>query len=358
MEANQQNISRHRHSIKPTSQHHLHHHYHSSSSPYPTSNTSSCSHSNAPINTTSRWQQLVVGAGSAAGTMSAVISEESMKCLKYCLSWLTYAIQHIEQQMNILRNFLVSLASSKQQQRQQGQQEQQQRVGSRATSIINSNGSNSSSVLSGVKKDIVETLRKVVDVITKYAGVSLPAHARQAVRGFILNLPGRWAMVKDIRSTTQTPVASPRLPPPNSPSTCSTSSRSSSFSSGMSSDNFYHLNDSGGGTTEYKQEEAAIRLLSFGQESVDMLNSVSLVFSDTVGRAELWIDRLKMVPGINIRGSEERQSMEGGTVQEQEQERIQLPPIRTLIDESREKNLGFPSPIQTPGKKLINVNNF
>jgi Transcription factor Opi1 len=36
----------------------------------------------------SRWQQLVVGAGSAAGTTVAVVSEESMRCLKYCLSWL------------------------------------------------------------------------------------------------------------------------------------------------------------------------------------------------------------------------------------------------------------------------------
>jgi hypothetical protein len=36
----------------------------------------------------SRWQQLVVGAGSAAGTTVAIVSEESMRCLKYCLSWL------------------------------------------------------------------------------------------------------------------------------------------------------------------------------------------------------------------------------------------------------------------------------
>ncbi|KAI8336761.1 hypothetical protein BC941DRAFT_428023 [Chlamydoabsidia padenii] len=36
----------------------------------------------------SRWKQLMVHAGSAAGTTAAIISEESMKCLKYCLSWL------------------------------------------------------------------------------------------------------------------------------------------------------------------------------------------------------------------------------------------------------------------------------
>jgi hypothetical protein len=40
----------------------------------------------------SRWQQLVVGAGSAAGTTVAVVSEESMRCLKYCLSWLQVSV--------------------------------------------------------------------------------------------------------------------------------------------------------------------------------------------------------------------------------------------------------------------------
>lgn len=122
---------------------------------------------------TSRWQQLVVGAGSAAGTTAAVISEESMKCLKYCLSWLQYATQHIEQQMMALKNYLVSLAN-------------------KSTNNTLTTPTNQKSVLSGMKKDIVETLRKVVEVITRYAGASLPVQARQTVRGFILNLPGRW----------------------------------------------------------------------------------------------------------------------------------------------------------------------
>lgn len=122
------------------------------------------------------WQQLVVHASSAAGTTAAVVSEESMKCLKYCLSWLQYAVQHIEQQMTLLRNFLVSLATSS--------------TSSSSNSLTVPGPS--PSILSSIKKDIVNTLRKVVDVISKYAGSSLPQHARVAVRGFILNLPSRW----------------------------------------------------------------------------------------------------------------------------------------------------------------------
>ncbi|KAI8885471.1 hypothetical protein K501DRAFT_215660 [Backusella circina FSU 941] len=227
-----------------------------------------------PTHTPSRWQQLVVSASSAAGTTAAVISEDSMKCLKYCLSWLQYAVKHIEQQMALLKNYLVSLASSKP---------------SSSSTLTHNNKKNStkSSVLSDIKKDIVDTLRKVVEVISRYAGSSLPVQARQTVRGFILNLPGRWATVNEIRSTATSPAASPML----SPSTSS-------------------------GTSTPTQDEAAIRLLSFGQESVEMLQSVTTVFSDTVDRAELWIDRLKMMPGINQ--------------QQRPDESIRLPPIRTF----------------------------
>ncbi|GAA5801957.1 hypothetical protein HPULCUR_007415 [Helicostylum pulchrum] len=225
-------------------------------------------HNHQPL-LSSRWQQLVVGAGSAAGTTAAVISEESMKCLKYCLSWLQYAIQHIEQQMMTLRNYLVSLASKS----------------TTNNSLTTPNTTtNHRSVLSGIKKDMVETLRKVVEVITRYAGVSLPTQARQT------------ATLNDIRSTNTSPACSPMLTPRK-------------------------LNQ-----TDPKQEEATIKLLSFGQESVEMLHSVSSVFSDTVDRAELWIDRLKMVPGMGktntLVDNDNNLTLNG--------ESVRLPPIRTL----------------------------
>lgn len=40
----------------------------------------------------SKWHQIVMHASSAAGTTAAVISEESMKCLRYCLNWLQVKI--------------------------------------------------------------------------------------------------------------------------------------------------------------------------------------------------------------------------------------------------------------------------
>ncbi|CAO3644885.1 unnamed protein product [Mucor hiemalis] len=188
-------------------------------------------------NSSSRWQQIVLHAGSAAGTTAAVISEESMKCLRYCLSWLQYAMQHIEVQMNLLRNFLVSL------------------VGSNSTTVVVKAADDQNSTLAAIKKEIVDTLRKVVEVVSKYAGSGLPEQAKASVRAFILQLPSTWA----------------------------------------------HVNKSGSTTVEEQQQplhETSIKLLDFGGESIVMLKSVSIVFSDTIQRAELWIKRLKVV-GVN-----------------------------------------------------------
>ncbi|KAI8891151.1 Opi1-domain-containing protein [Backusella circina FSU 941] len=173
----------------------------------------------------SKWHQIVMHASSAAGTTAAVVSEESMKCLRYCLTWLQYAAQHIERQISLLQSVLVSLAKAKSTERSVATQE------------------SAASALGQIKKEIVNTLRKVVEVVSKYAGSGLPEQAKQAVRGFILALPTRWANLNN-----------------------------------GSSDN-----------------ETSIKLLTFGSESVEMIRSVSLVFSDTIDRAELWLSRLRVV---------------------------------------------------------------
>lgn len=152
-----------------------------------------------------------------------------------------YASQHIDQQMNLLRTFLVSLASKP--------------TNNQETAVIQDNAS---TTLAGIKKEIVDTLRKVVDVISKYAGTGLPEQAKQAVRGFILALPTRWAILNS--STTASPAVSPAMKPVDS-----------------------------------TVHETSVKLLNFGGESVEMINSVAHVFSDTIDRAELWLNRLRVV---------------------------------------------------------------
>ena len=44
-----------------------------------------------------------------------------------------------------------------------------------------------------VKKNVIDTIRQVVDVIGKYAGGALPEPAKATVKNLILALPGRWS---------------------------------------------------------------------------------------------------------------------------------------------------------------------
>ncbi|ORZ15278.1 transcription factor Opi1-domain-containing protein [Absidia repens] len=228
-----------------TTQRHHHHHHHHHHNPLAHRSRSS------KVNNQSRWQQIVMHAGSAAGTTAAVVSEESMKCLRYCLHWLQYATQHIQQQMHILRNYLVSLATS-----------------SSTTCTNNINNTTvsrsdqpSASTLADIQKEIILTLRKVVEVVSRYAGAGLPTHAKASVRSFILQLPSRWATL----NTT----------------------------SGDTAD--LHPSSSNDGGVPDHVKETSVKLLNFGGESVEMLDSVSTVFSDSIDRAEVWLDRLRVV---------------------------------------------------------------
>ncbi|OZJ05529.1 hypothetical protein BZG36_01909 [Bifiguratus adelaidae] len=202
--------------------------------------------------TRSRWTQLVVEGGKAAGTTAAIVSEESMKCLKYCLSWLQYATQHIDQQISLLRDFLISLASS--------------RDPEARTVATNSSASH----LANLKREVVDTIRKVVEVVSKYAGAALPESAKANVKHFILSLPGRWASVNDIRSTATTPRGSPMLGPQSGPGPRS-------------------------GEADQRLADNAVKVMYLAIESVDMLRSVTNIFSDTVERAEVWLSRLRYV---------------------------------------------------------------
>ncbi len=90
----------------------------------------------------SRWQAVLL----EAGGLSAAFSDENMRRLKYCLHCLQVSVSQAHMR-----------------------------------------------TLTDVRRDLVQTIRQVVDVVSKYAGGALPEPARTRVRGFILKLPQRWA---------------------------------------------------------------------------------------------------------------------------------------------------------------------
>ncbi|CAG8646708.1 5958_t:CDS:2 [Ambispora gerdemannii] len=197
---------------------------------------------------------VLVGTGTVVGGVGAAVSEESMKSLKYCLQWLHYANQHIEHQIAVLREFIVNLTK--------------QASSSSSGALINTSAT---STLSSIKREVVETLRKVIEVVSKYAGACLPDQARTKVRTFILNLPSKWANINRTgdHSATPSPMSSPVLAPT---------------------------------TTNTHPATNAIRLLSLATESLEMLEAVAKIFSDTIASAESWVARLRAV-GVTSGGA-------------------------------------------------------
>ncbi|KAI7850654.1 transcription factor Opi1-domain-containing protein [Circinella umbellata] len=205
---------------------------------------------------TSRWQQLILHASSAAGTTAAVVSEESMKCLRYCLSWLQYAMQHIERQMALLRSYLVSLATHN-----NNNNNNSNNNNNKSTKELLHQEENPDATVASIKKEMVDTVRKVVDIVSRYASSSLPEQAKNTVRSYILELPKKWQVANS--STTLSPMT--------------------------------NNNNNNNSVEDPQLHETSIKLLNFGGESIEMLQSVSDVFSDTVDRADLWLDRLRVM---------------------------------------------------------------
>lgn len=138
--------------------------------------------------------------------------------------------------------------------------------------------SNAASTLASIKNEVVETLRKVITVVSKYAGACLPDQAKFRVREFILSMPVRWATINN-ESVPSTPIGSPSLgpQPDRSPEQLAALSETSS---------------------------RATKVLSLAHESSDMLKSVAYIFKDSVDKAENWMEKLRYV-GMNPQNNSE-----------------------------------------------------
>lgn len=179
----------------------------------------------------SKWQQVTAGAVAAAGAGAAVVSEESMKSLRYCLEWLQYASQEIEQQIQKLRH--LTLSSVYPMTNTMGLTHQRDWLPD----------------LNTIRKNIAETLRKVVDVVGRYASAFLNNDARNNVRSFILSLPARWA------SLNADPADS--------------------------------------------EKGEAQRVMAFASDTASILSSMQDIFSQALATAEQWLGTLQSVPFVN-----------------------------------------------------------
>ncbi|KAK6985034.1 transcription factor Opi1-domain-containing protein [Favolaschia claudopus] len=272
----------------------------------------------------SRWQAVLV----EAGGLSAALSDESMRRLRYCLSWLQYATQHIDAQILILRDFIASLHPSP----------------PSAPSTASSSSAAPANpppppeltpdhlrTLTHLRSDIVHTIRQVVGVVSKYAGGALPEPARGRVRGFILDLPRRFSAEGPSGGGSESVAAAAAGGGGASASGSGTGRRSaprsqrgasagvvgagevaSPATSAPSSPHPHyralhsHAHGHGGHSRRASAQDgaavepgralaAAQRVLVLATESLDMMRGVTAVVSDSLDRADAWVDRLRTV---------------------------------------------------------------
>ncbi|KAL1922045.1 uncharacterized protein VTP21DRAFT_10687 [Calcarisporiella thermophila] len=248
----------------------------------------------------SRWQQLTVEAGAVVGAGAAVVSEEGMKRLRYCQEWLQYALGQVEYQIALLHGFLATLTRS-----------------SASSEVVQAN---TNATLRKVKRDVVQVLRKVVDVVSRYAGSFLPEHARRNVRSFILSLPSRWAQLNTLndRSATPSPASSPVLRPVSS----------------TSPSNASH---------PIPPTEAAQRVLNLATESADTLRSIAGIFCDTIERADAWLERLRAV-GVATNRKDTNTTMEVEPMDKIDDDKLEDEGVISDEDEEERENLRMPMP--------------
>lgn len=118
-----------------------------------------------------RWQNVI----SNASGLTLSLSEDSLKSLHYCVQWLQWANSHVNDLLVGLRGSVIDQESGL------------------PRDLTEQDLSSLSSRIVHTKKEIAETLKKLVAIVSNYAGTALPEPARYRVRGFVLGMPGRLA---------------------------------------------------------------------------------------------------------------------------------------------------------------------
>ncbi|CAD6500293.1 BgTH12-07473 [Blumeria graminis f. sp. triticale] len=177
--------------------------------------------------------------------LSVAMSEESLRSLKYCLSWLRWANEHIGKMVLALKSALEQYDGKKDSDISRH----------KAEGSLGSNFDAERRVLCGtiteLKNDVLKTLKEMVDIVSKYAGGALPENARTLVRRHLTSLPQRFRMAS------------------NKPS------------EGIKNDHNSENNCVDGGR----------RVLVLAKEGLDMMGQVSGVLGGTIMSAENWCER-------------------------------------------------------------------
>ena len=202
------------------------------------------------------WQTRLVVSTSGLGV---AMSDESLRSLKYCLSWLRWANNHLGRVLSSLQSVLEewdraqSTNDSDNDTAMDTSESTPSRPAPRDRAVITQH-------LQHLRTDCVATLKKALDVVSKYAGGALPENAAVLVRRHLISLPERFH-------------------------------KASSTSEGAMGDTKMEDREK----QQAQQPEAvtgAQRVMVLAREGLDMMGQVSAVVDGTIVSAEEWCERL------------------------------------------------------------------
>ena len=186
--------------------------------------------------------------------LGVAMSDESLRSLKYCLTWLRWSNGHLSGVLGNLQDVL-------------GEWEQSQRQAQDDSAATSSNGRppRDPAVITKhiqfLKSECVKVLKNAMDVVSKYAGGSLPENARWIVKSHLTSLPARFRVASQDQSD-------------------SASSSRSTY----------------GGDEESQQPPEAVtgaqRVIILAKEGLEMIGQVTAVVDGTIISAEEWIEKL------------------------------------------------------------------
>lgn len=207
------------------------------------------------------WQSRLIMSTSG---LSIAMSEESLRSLKYCLSWLRWANVRVGNVVNSLKSTMEKYEKTEAEHADGDHPMSGTFVGGPA------DRNQLAAKIAELRMDLLRTLQDVINTVSKYAGGALPENARELVRRHLTSLPQRFR------------VAS------------------------MMGDS--HHGQGGEESQEIQEKEtreSAQRVLVLAKEGLDMMSQVSGVLDGTIVSAEEWCDRL------GRRKREQRESLLG-----------------------------------------------
>jgi hypothetical protein len=206
----------------------------------------------SPTSPGSTWHSRLVLSTSG---LSIAMSEESLRSLKYCLSLLRWANDHIGKVIEALKSVLDQFESTPLSPSNGALTNGDSKEDlSNGQLILRTDADRSAmhAKIAELKSDVLKTLKNVVDVVSKYAGGALPENARTLVRRHLTSLPQRFRLAST--STNQNGHAPV------------------------------------GGDGEVT--EGARKVMVLAKEGLDMMAQVSGVLDGTIVSAEEWCERL------------------------------------------------------------------